>query len=118
MSRIRQSIKQRRAKAKQASKLAEIRDALVSAGFDSAAKQAAILGVGRSTAWVLLNRDKRVGPTANVINRILASPNLPSDVRRKFEEYVDDKLYGRYGHSRGSIRAFRNRLQTRRKRSS
>jgi hypothetical protein len=40
-----------------ASKLAEIRDALISAGFDTTAEQAAVLGLSRSTAWAFLNRD-------------------------------------------------------------
>ena len=57
--------KNRQAKAKQASKLEEIRAALMAAGFDTTAKQAAVLGVGRSTAWALLNLDKRAGPNGN-----------------------------------------------------
>jgi hypothetical protein len=69
------------AKEKQASKLAEIREALVAAGYDTTAKQAAILGIGRSTAWVLLNRDKRAGPSAKVIKRILLSPQVPKRAR-------------------------------------
>ena len=76
------------AKARLASKLAEIRKALIAAGCDTTAKQAAVLGVCRSTAWALLNRDKRVGPSANVIKRILSSPSLPPGARRKVEEYV------------------------------
>jgi hypothetical protein len=87
------------AKEKQASKLAEIREALVAAGYDTTAKQAAILGVCRSTAWVLLNRDKRAGPSAKVIKRILSSPNIPKRVRLKVEQYVREKTYGLYGHS-------------------
>ena len=70
--------KDRRAKARQASKLEEIREALIAAGCDTTAKQAAALGVGRSTAWALLNLDKRAGPTAIVIKRILSSPDLNS----------------------------------------
>ena len=65
------------AKARQASKLAEIRAALVAVGYDTTAKQAAALGVPRPTAWVLLNRDKRAGPSSVVIKRILSSPSLP-----------------------------------------
>jgi hypothetical protein len=101
----------RRPKARLASKLAEIRKALVSAGCDTAAKQAAVLGVSRSTAWALLNLDKRAGPTAIVIKRILSSSNLPLQVRRKVEEYVDDKVACLYGHSEQSKRAFRNKVQ-------
>jgi hypothetical protein len=47
------------AKARQAAKLAEIRETLVAAGYDTVAKQAAVLGVCRNTAWVVLNRDKK-----------------------------------------------------------
>src|SRR6516165_1803885 len=50
---------QLRPKERQALKLAEIREALVAAGYDTTAKQAAVLGVGRSTAWWLLNHDKK-----------------------------------------------------------
>jgi hypothetical protein len=100
------------AKAKQASKLAEIREALVSAGYDTSAKQAAALGVPRPTAWALLNRDKRTGPSSVVIKRILLSPNLPPAARRKVEEYVEEKIAGLYGHAENRRRWFRNQLCT------
>jgi hypothetical protein len=88
------------AKEKQALKLAEIREALVNAGYTTTAKQAAVLGLGRSTAWWLLNQDKRAGPSAKVIKRILLSPQVPKRVRRKVEQYVEQKIRGRYGHSK------------------
>jgi hypothetical protein len=78
----------RQAKARQAAKLAQIRAALIAAGFDTTVKQACALGVGRSTAWASLNGDKRAGPSATVIKRVLASPTLPPAVRQKVEEYV------------------------------
>ena len=87
-------------KEKQVLKLAEIRETLVAAGYDTIAKQAGILGLGRSTAWVLLNRDKRAGPSAKVIKRILLSPQIPKRVRRKVEQYVEEKVRGQYGHSK------------------
>jgi hypothetical protein len=96
----------RSAKARQASKLAEIREALIEAGCDTTAKQAAVLGVCRSTAWALLNRDKRVGPSANVIKRILSSPKLPRAARRKIEEYIEERIAGLYGHSENGTRLF------------
>src|SRR5215470_10305861 len=98
----------KKAKAKQALKLAEIRYALVSAGCDTVAKQAAVLGLRRSTTWALLNLDKRTGPSAIVIKRILSSPDLPSGARQKIEEYVEDKIRGRYGHSERRAQAFRD----------
>jgi len=87
-------------KEKQALKLAEIREALVTAGYNTTAKQAAVLGIGRSTAWGFLNRDKRAGPSAKVIKRILLSPQIPKRVRRKVEQYVEEKVRGQYGHSK------------------
>ena len=97
---------QSKAKAKQASKLAETRKALIAAGCDTTAKQAAALGVSRPTAWVVLNRDKRAGPSSIVIKRILSSPNLPWAARRKVEEYVAEKIAGLYGHSEDRVRWF------------
>jgi hypothetical protein len=104
--------KARRAKGRQASKLEEIREALIAAGCDTTAKQAAVLGVGRSTAWALLNLDKRAGPTAIVIKRIPSSPNLPPVARRKFEEYIEEKVGGLYGHSEQRKQAFRETFRT------
>jgi|SRR6516162_2161180 hypothetical protein len=100
--------RKRKEKARQASKLAKIHKALVSAGCDTVRKQAAVLGLRRSTTYAILNLDKRAGPSANIIKRILSSPNLPPRVRRKFEEYIQDKIFGRYGHSQRSAQAFRD----------
>ena len=105
---MRQRGNKRRAKARQASKLAEIRAALVAAGFDTTAKQSAVLGLGRSSTWAVLNSDKRAGPSANVIKRILSSPTLPSAARQKIEEYVEEKIRGLYGHSERRKQAFRD----------
>ena len=88
-----------RAKAKQISKLGEIRAALIAAGFDTTTKQAAVLGLGRSTAWEVLNGDTRAGPSATILKRILSSPKLPPRARQKIEEYVKEKSRGLYGHS-------------------
>jgi hypothetical protein len=99
------------AKEKQALKLAEIRQALVAAGYDTTAKQAAVLGVCRSTAWVLLNRDKRAGPSARVIKRILSSPQVPERARRKVEQYVEQKMRGLYGHCESATRSFGHQFQ-------
>jgi hypothetical protein len=88
-------------KERQALKLAEIREALVSA----------VLGVGRSTAWWLLNHDKRAGPSAKVIKRILLSPQIPKRVRRKVEQYVEEKTHGLYGHSEERTRSFGAQFQ-------
>src|SRR5262245_54447019 len=99
---------QSEAKARLASKLADIRGALVRAGYDTIAKQAAVLRVGRSTAWLILNRDNRVGPSANVLKRILSSPNLPRTVRRKVEEYVRARIGDLYWRSERQAQRFRD----------
>jgi hypothetical protein len=75
-------------------------------------KQAAVLGVGRSTAWWLLNHDKRAGPSAKVIKRILLSPQVPKKVRLKVEQYVEDKIRGRYGHSKQRTQSFADQFHT------
>jgi hypothetical protein len=99
-------------KKRQALKLAEIREALVSAGFDTTAKQGAVLGLGRSTAWKVLNDDKRAGPSAKVIKRILLSPQVPKKVRLKVEQYVEEKIRGRYGHSKQRTQRFADQFHT------
>ena len=93
--------------------LAEIRDALLMLGYDSAAKQGIALGVNRKTAWNVLNRDRGAGPSAAVIKRILSSPYLPPYVRRKVQRYVDEKIAGLYGHSNRRTRSFRDQFRNR-----
>ena len=102
-----------KAKRRQASKLREIREALVADGFNSAGKQAIALGVSRPTAWALLNRDKRAGPSSIIIKRILSSPKLPPTARRKVEEYVEDKIAGLYGHTEDRRRWFADQFRDR-----
>ena len=99
------------AKARQAAKLAQIREALVTAGYDTAAKQAAALGVSRATAWALLNRDKRAGPSSVVIKRILSSPTLPPTARLKVEEYIFEKIVGLYAHTDERRRWFCHQIE-------
>ena|SRR6185369_3021590 len=105
------------AKLRQALKLAEIREALVATGFDTAAKQAIALGVTRPTAWAFLNRDKRAGPSAVIIKRILSSPNLPTTVRRRVEEYIEEKIAGVYGHGAARRRWFADQFDAQQKKA-
>ena len=108
---MRQHSEHRGAKARQALELAEFRAALIAGGFDTINKQASALGLGRSTTWALLNRDKRAGPSASVIKGILSSPSLPPVARRKIEEYVREKSRGLYGHSWRRAQTFRERFR-------
>ena len=100
------------AKARQAAKVREIRGALIAAGYRTTAEQANALRVNRSTAWALLNRDKRAGPSAVVLKRILSSQNLPQEVRRKVEEYIKEKSVGWYAHDKRRVRWFRDQFPT------
>ena len=109
---MRQTREIRRAKARQAAKLTGLREALIAAGCDTIAKQAAVLGLLRSTTWALLNSDKRAGPSAGVLKRILSSPNLPPTARRKVEQYVEEKGRGLYGHSKRRTLVFREQFRT------
>jgi len=56
-----------------------------------------------------LNRDKRAGPSAKVIKRILSSPNVPPAVRRKVEEYIAGSA-ACMGISVSAIRALRDQF--------
>lgn len=101
----------RQTKTKQAAKIAALRETLVRHGCDSLQKQAAVLGVSRSTAWYVLNGNyKGSGLSASVLKRILASPTLPEAARALIEEYVAEKLSGTYGHDRLRLKRFRDRL--------
>jgi hypothetical protein len=98
-------------KARQCAKIAEFRAALLEAGFNSLDAQAAVLGLSRSSTWTILNRNhKASGLSASVINRIMRSRALPTAARDKLEEYVQEKLMGKYGHPRQRLRRFRHQL--------
>jgi hypothetical protein len=95
-------------KAAQCRKLAELRAALITNGYRTAAKQAAVLNLSRSTAWKILKGDhKQSGLTAAIINRMLASPDLPPGARKIIDEYVIEKLRGAYGHQKEPLKRFR-----------
>lgn len=99
------------AKSRQASKITSLRGELVSNGYDTLQKQAAVLGISRSTAWYLLNGDyKGSGLSANTVKRILSSTTLPAAVRELIQEYVEQKLLGTYGHDGARLKVFRKRL--------
>ena len=100
-----------RPKSRQAYKIREIGNSLISLGFDTLAEQAKVLGLSRSTAWTILQADhKASGLSAGVINRILAAPQLPSAVRVKVIEYIEEKTSGLYGHDQTQLFRFLNGL--------
>jgi len=93
-------------KARQASQVSKIHHALVDAGFDTVAKQAAVLGLSRSVVWAFLHQDKRAGPSNMLLKRILLS-KLPRGVRAAIHQYIEDKGLGLYGHSDSALRDHR-----------
>jgi hypothetical protein len=98
-------------KLQQCAKIAELRQALLIAGFRSLDSQAVALGLGRSTAWSVLRAGhKSTGLTGSVIRRMSGSSELPEGARRVLEQYVAQKLAGAYGHDEKQLRRFRNAL--------
>ena len=98
-------------RAVQSSKMRELKDVLVAAGFVALDEQAAALGLCRSTTWTIMRgAHKNSGLSVAVINRMLACPRLPGPVRAKLIEYVREKMAGCYGHSQAQLRRFADRL--------
>jgi hypothetical protein len=100
-----------KAKARQASKIGELKSALIDAGLITLDEQARALGLSRSTAWnILRNAHKASGISARIVIRMLSAPDLPPLVRRKIIEYVLEKIEGAYGHSIKRSREFASRI--------
>ena len=100
-----------RVKARQASKIRELAEAVESAGFLTLDEQAKALGLPRSTAWTIRRAShKASGLSASIINRMLAAPELPALARSKIIEYVEEKAAGLYGGSRSQRRRFAAQL--------
>src|SRR5262245_21005041 len=79
-------------KARQSTKLTEIKEALGTAGIHTLDEQARALGLNRITTWTILrDNHKNSGLSAATINRILAVPQMPPLVRAKVLEYVEEK---------------------------
>jgi hypothetical protein len=94
-------------KERQACKIKELADALVTAGFVSLDEQAKALGLSRSTTWTILQaKHKNYGLSGALISRVLAKPDLDSRVRAKIIEYVRERAAGAYGHNGTQLRRF------------
>jgi hypothetical protein len=99
-------------KSQQCAKIAELRQALLEAGFCSLNSQAHALGLGRSTTWSILRAGhKATGLTGSIIRRILSSAELPPAARGVIEDYVAQKLAGAYGHDKKQLRKFQERVR-------
>jgi hypothetical protein len=102
-------------KARQSTKIKELKKALVASGILTLDEQAKVLGLKRSTAWNVLKGDyKSSGLSVTIINRILAAPQSPPLVRATIFEYVKEKAVGLYGHDKTQRRKFIDRLSANR----
>ena len=98
-------------KARQSAKLRELRQALMDAGFVTLDKQAAALGLSRSTTWTVMSGSHKCsGVSAEIITRMLNSPHLPPSARTVLLEYVEEQTAGLYGHGQYKMRLFRSQL--------
>src|ERR1700738_5124220 len=98
-------------KERQLSKIREVAEALVTSGFVLLDDQAKVLGVPRSTAWVILHgRYKKSGLTPKVVERMLSSQELPPLVRSKIIEYGEEKASGLYGQTTPQTHRFFSEL--------
>jgi hypothetical protein len=101
-------------KARQAAKIKQLGEALVTAGYRRLDEQAKALGLPRSTTWTILKANhKNSGLSAAVINRMLAVPDLPSEVAVVIFEYIEEKSAGLYGDGKARGRKFGDRIATR-----
>jgi hypothetical protein len=98
-------------KERQRLKIKDIGVALCSAGYFSLDEQARVLGLCRSTTWVILQANhKSTGLSADLINRMFQAPQLPSAVRATVLQYAEEKAAGLYGHPDHLRRRFTERL--------
>ena len=96
----------------QCAKIAELRKILEQAGYRSVSEQAVVLGLSRSTTWALLKANhKASGVSGSIIKRMLRAPGLPLAVTQWIDEYVGEKLAGKYGHRRKRLRVFRAQVE-------
>ena len=100
------------AKARQLSKIRELRLALRRAGLIGLDEQAQALGLPRSTTWkILKGGHKASGLSAMLISRMLSEPRLPPVVRTKILEYAREKAGGLYGHGKRELLRFLARIR-------
>ncbi|WP_407184997.1 hypothetical protein [Bradyrhizobium centrosematis] len=96
---------------RQWAKIREITEALRIAGFESLDQQAAALGLSRSTTWSILSgQHKNSGLSTGTIARILSNEQVPTLVRKRLQEYVEEKAQGLYGDNPIRVEQFKERL--------
>ena len=99
-------------RSKQTERLKELQTALFNSGLGSLDKQAAALGLSRSTAWYLFRgTHKSSGLHPALLLRMLSSERLPPAARALILTYIQERWRGDYGHSAALRRKFLERLE-------
>jgi hypothetical protein len=98
-------------RSRQWAKIREIIDALHTVGFATLDEQAHALGLSRSTTWsITRGLHKNSGLSTTTIHKILCHRSLPTAVRKKLIEYIEEKTRGLYGDSPMRVEQFKERL--------
>ena len=97
---------------RQASRIRDLRQALIDAGYKSLDQQATALGLCRSTTWTVLRGDhKCTGLQAALVARMWVAPNLPPTARTILASYISEKSQGSYGHNEDQRERFTAQLR-------
>ena len=84
---------------RQASRIRDLRQALIEAGHKSLDQQATALGLCRSTTWTVLRGDHKCsGLGAALVARMWVTRELPPTARTILANYIIEKSQGAYGH--------------------
>jgi hypothetical protein len=99
-------------RSKQSERLKELQTALFDSGLGCLDRQAAALGLSRSTAWFVLHgTHKSSGLRPALLLRMLSSERLPPQARAVILTYIQERCRGDYGHSSALRRKFCERLE-------
>ena len=78
---------------KYTTRIQDIVDALVEAGYTSLDKQAKALGIHRATAWTIVRTKHKLGRlNLKTTERMLANRDLPPSVRIVIEQYLAERF--------------------------
>ena len=93
---------------RQAAKIKELEKVLLTLGYKSAGRRAAVLGLKRSTVWAIFHaQHTRGGLSSGTVKKLLAAKAAPKELKQVVAEYVREKLSGAYGHNHSALKRFR-----------
>jgi len=101
-------VRRQQGKLRQAAKIRELEKVLLTLGYKSAGRRAAVLGLKRSTVWAIFSAEhSRSGLSSKTIKQLLAAKTAPKELSHVVGEYVGEKLSGAYGHNHSELKRFR-----------